>query len=70
MTQCVLHHLGGLTSGHIIRSKDMSALKEECGDFSSLLLPREELEFSGIIGEGTYDSNVNLVTEKKCIFES
>ncbi|XP_065912513.1 hepatocyte growth factor receptor-like [Dysidea avara] len=45
---------GGSTSDHIISSKDANVLKMECGDFSSLLLPRQELEFSGIIGEGEF----------------
>jgi len=30
----------------------MDTLRKECGNFSDLLLPKKELEFSGIIGEG------------------
>ena len=55
-------HIGGSTSDHIISSKDANVLKMECGDFSSLLLPRQELEFSGIIGEGKSRNKLLLNT--------
>jgi len=42
----------GIKSNRVITSEDVDDLKKEYGDFSSLLLPNHELEFTRIIGEG------------------
>ncbi|XP_065883016.1 uncharacterized protein [Dysidea avara] len=52
--QLLIKFEDGIKSNRVITSEDIDTLKRECGDFSSLLLPKHELEFTGIIGEGEF----------------